>query len=160
MKIIIIILSVICFTVAFAQTKKAIRVAQTDSYKRGKEVYAKVCLSCHQIDGGGVPKLNPPLINTDYVLGNKQKLIFIVLKGMNDRIPIDDEYYSNFRLRTGRLFLFHSTYTFQGPLALFVATTTPAGLGAKIQISAHHFSIVGSLLENCCATRIQIHPEY
>ena len=95
MKIIIIILSVICFTVAFAQTKKAIRVTQTDSYKRGKEVYAKVCLSCHQIDGGGVPRLNPPLIKTDYVLGNKQKLIFIVLKGMNDRIPIDDEYYSN-----------------------------------------------------------------
>ena len=95
MKIIIIILSVICFTVAFAQTKKAIRVTQTDSYKRGKEVYAKVCLSCHQIDGGGVPRLNPPLIKTDYVLGNKQKLISIVLKGMNDRIPIDDEYYSN-----------------------------------------------------------------
>ena len=95
MKIIIIILSVICFTVAFAQTKIAIRVAQTDSYKRGKEVYAKVCLSCHQIDGGGVPKLNPPLIKVSYVTGDKKQLISIVLKGMNDRIPIDDEYYSN-----------------------------------------------------------------
>ena len=95
MKTLIIILATICFTIAFAQTKKTIPVTQSDTYKRGKEVYAKVCLSCHMVDGGGVPKLNPPLIKTDYVLGDKKKLIYIVLNGMTDRIPIDDEYYSN-----------------------------------------------------------------
>ena len=46
-------------------------------------------------DGGGVPRLNPPLIKTTYVSGDKKKLISIVLNGMTDRIPIDDEYYSN-----------------------------------------------------------------
>lgn len=65
------------------------------SMQRGKKVYDKVCLSCHMADGGGVPHLNPPLSQTSYVLGDKKKLITIVLNGMTDRIPIDDEYYSN-----------------------------------------------------------------
>jgi mono/diheme cytochrome c family protein len=65
------------------------------SMQRGKKVYDKVCLSCHMADGGGVPHLNPPLSQTGYVLGDKKKLITIVLNGMTDRIPIDDEYYSN-----------------------------------------------------------------
>ena len=67
----------------------------TASILRGKKVYDKVCLSCHMIDGGGVPHLNPPLIKTNYVVGDKKKIIGIVLNGMTDRIPIDDEYYSN-----------------------------------------------------------------
>jgi len=95
MKIAVIILATICFTVVIAQSPKVKSVTQSDSYKRGKEVYNKVCLSCHQADGGGVPRLNPPLIKSTYVSGDKKKLISIVLNGMTDRIPIDDEYYSN-----------------------------------------------------------------
>jgi len=65
------------------------------SMDRGQKVYEKVCLSCHMADGGGVPHLNPPLSQTSYVLGEKSKIIYIVLTGMTDRIPIDDEFYSN-----------------------------------------------------------------
>ena len=65
------------------------------SMDRGQKVYEKVCLSCHMADGGGVPHLNPPLSQTSYVLGDKSKIIYIVLTGMTDRIPIDDEFYSN-----------------------------------------------------------------
>ncbi len=65
------------------------------SMDRGQKVYEKVCLSCHMADGGGVPHLNPPLSQTSYVLGDKSKIIYIVLHGMTDRIPIEDEYYSN-----------------------------------------------------------------
>lgn len=65
------------------------------SVKRGEKVYTKVCLPCHMADGGGVPNMNPPLIQTSYVLGDKTKLIRIVLYGMNERVPIDGDYYSN-----------------------------------------------------------------
>ena len=65
------------------------------STQRGQKIYQLVCLSCHMIDGGGVPHLNPPLIESSYVRGDKKKLIGIVLNGMTDRIAIDDEYYSN-----------------------------------------------------------------
>ncbi len=74
----------------FAQTN-----GLKESMARGKKVYDKVCLSCHMADGGGVPKMNPPLIQTSYVLGDKKKIIYIVLHGMNDRVPIEDEYFSN-----------------------------------------------------------------
>lgn len=70
--------------------------AQTGgSMENGKKIYTKYCLSCHQADGSGVPKMNPPLIKTTWVLGNKQKLIEVLLKGMNQKIEIDDEEYEN-----------------------------------------------------------------
>jgi len=90
--------SLLCGFIAaclLAQTKPAQGNTLKASVARGKKVYEKVCLACHMVDGGGVPNMNPPLIQTSYVLGDKLKLIYIVLHGMTDRIPIEDEYYSN-----------------------------------------------------------------
>ena len=61
----------------------------------GETVFKKYCLTCHQADGGGVPNLNPPLIKTEYVLGDKERLIKIILKGFNEKIEIDGEHFSN-----------------------------------------------------------------
>ena len=63
--------------------------------ERGKKVYTQYCMACHQVDGSGVPGLNPPLEKTGHVLGSKTKLIRIVLKGMNTHEEIDGETYSN-----------------------------------------------------------------
>lgn len=65
------------------------------STNRGKIVYRKFCLSCHQPDGGGVQSLNPPLIGTSGVLGNKARLIKIVRNGLQEHVELDGEYYSN-----------------------------------------------------------------
>jgi mono/diheme cytochrome c family protein len=67
----------------------------SSSIKRGKVIYATYCLSCHQADGGGVPNMNPPLIQTSYVLGSKASLIKIVLNGFQKPVDIDGESYSN-----------------------------------------------------------------
>jgi mono/diheme cytochrome c family protein len=61
----------------------------------GKKVYDTYCLVCHQQDGAGVPRMNPPLIKTSFVLGDKKKLINIVLKGMNEEVEIEGNYYTN-----------------------------------------------------------------
>ncbi|MBC7587609.1 MAG: cytochrome c [Chitinophagaceae bacterium] len=87
-----------CIIVAASITQTtATKVQQTGvgNAERGKKIYAKECLSCHQADGGGVPRLNPPLSESSWVVGDKKKIIQIVLNGMADRIPIDGEYYSN-----------------------------------------------------------------
>lgn len=65
------------------------------SVDSGKKLYEQYCLTCHQADGGGVPKMNPPLINTSYVTGDKTKLVQWVLKGSTENVPIDGKYYSN-----------------------------------------------------------------
>lgn len=62
----------------------------------GKDIYEKYCLSCHQQDGKGVPKLNPPLIKTSYVTGDTKTLISWVLRGSGEeKVPIDGNYYNN-----------------------------------------------------------------
>lgn len=63
--------------------------------ERGKKVYTERCLTCHQIDGGGVMNMNPPLIKTKWVLGDKSQLIEIVLKGLSSGVTIDNIEYHN-----------------------------------------------------------------
>ncbi len=65
------------------------------NYEAGKKVYGQVCLSCHMTDGSGVPGLNPPLQKTDWVTGDKKRLINVVLKGLNDPITVNGEEYAN-----------------------------------------------------------------
>ena len=81
-----------------AQTKpKSVSQGGVDkaSLERGKTIYTTYCLACHQADGSGVPGLNPPLIKTKWVLGDKKQLIIILLKGMDEPIEVDGEEYSN-----------------------------------------------------------------
>jgi mono/diheme cytochrome c family protein len=65
------------------------------SIARGQIVYTARCLTCHQVDGGGVSRMNPPLINTKWVLGEKPQLIQIILKGMTTGVEIDNKQYHN-----------------------------------------------------------------
>jgi len=67
----------------------------TAAKQRGKIGYETYCLACHQADGAGVPRMNPPLIKTTFVLGDKKKLIGIVLNGLSAGVEIDGETYSN-----------------------------------------------------------------
>jgi len=79
-----------------AHTKKPVHHSGTAvSIARGKIVYGKICVACHMADGNGVPMMNPPLINTTYVLGDKTKLITIVLNGFKEDVEINGQTYSN-----------------------------------------------------------------
>ncbi len=81
----------------FAQTvhKPVTKPATVSPVVNGKKIYLQYCLSCHQADGGGVQNMNPPLIGTQYVLGDKARLIKIVLKGFNDAVEINGQTYTN-----------------------------------------------------------------
>jgi mono/diheme cytochrome c family protein len=84
------------FTASQAQIKPTPRRAVSGTpTARGKIVYTSVCLPCHMADGGGVQNMNPPLVKTTYVLGDKAALIKIVLNGFNDDVEINGQTYSN-----------------------------------------------------------------
>ncbi|MEO0065632.1 MAG: hypothetical protein RI983_958 [Bacteroidota bacterium] len=72
--------------------KQGLSISQMSN---GKKVYDLYCQACHQADGNGVPRLNPPLAGTVYVNGSKTRLIDIVLKGLSDPIEINGEEYNN-----------------------------------------------------------------
>lgn len=60
----------------------------------GKKVYNSVCLACHMRDGSGVPGMHPPLIESDFVNGEPDKLIKIVLEGLKGKVEIKGEIYN------------------------------------------------------------------
>lgn len=59
----------------------------------GKVLYLANCAACHQDDGAGIPGTHPPLTRTKWVTGSKEKLIDIVLNGLEERITIHGEVY-------------------------------------------------------------------
>lgn len=79
---------------AFCTTCSIAQKATKQSIEKGKIVFEQYCLACHQADGSGVPHLNPPLIKTSFVLGDKKKLIGIILNGLSD-VEVEGESYSN-----------------------------------------------------------------
>jgi len=64
------------------------------SMDSGKKVYTLQCLACHQADGLGAPPMNPPLTGKQ-ILGDKKKLIEIVIKGLDTHEEIDGVKYQN-----------------------------------------------------------------
>lgn len=61
----------------------------------GKMVYLQFCLACHMQNGEGVPGLYPPLIRTEYVLGDRNRLIKAILYGQEGLIEVNGEQYNN-----------------------------------------------------------------
>ena len=62
----------------------------------GKEVYTRegYCITCHQPDGKGLDASGfPPLNDTKWVVGNEERLIKLVLKGMYGPIEINGKNY-------------------------------------------------------------------
>jgi len=90
---IVLVVVIATFVSATAQTNNKLVAA---SVARGKTIYLQRCMVCHQADGGGVPKLNAPLDASSTVNGSDiSKLVKYIVKGLNDRIEIDGEFYAN-----------------------------------------------------------------
>jgi mono/diheme cytochrome c family protein len=87
-------------TALMSQTKKPAAPAKAGggmkaSIARGQQVYLQQCLACHQADAAGVQGMNPPLIKTKQVLGDKTTLVKIVLNGLTGDIEINGDEYHN-----------------------------------------------------------------
>lgn len=89
------LISIICFVIFLGLSAFQQSPGTDNQIDNGKKIYAKNCLSCHMADGGGVPGLNPPLGKTDWVTGDKVRLINVILKGLNDPIQVNGEEYVN-----------------------------------------------------------------
>ena len=60
---------------------------------RGAELYLQYCAACHQTEGRGVPDMFPPLVGTEWVSGDKGRLIRVVLHGMQGPVVVDGKQY-------------------------------------------------------------------
>ena len=60
----------------------------------GEAIYLSRCMSCHQVNGGGIAGVFPPLNDTDWVVGDKGRLIRIILDGMMGETEVQGVIYS------------------------------------------------------------------
>lgn len=60
----------------------------------GEALYLSRCMSCHQVDGNGIPGVFPPVNGTEWVTGDKGRLIRIVLDGVMGPMKIGNVTYS------------------------------------------------------------------
>ena len=59
----------------------------------GERLYETYCLPCHQGDGKGSPPRFPPVAESDWVKGDKDRLIGVVLNGLNGPIKVNGKSY-------------------------------------------------------------------
>ena len=60
----------------------------------GQRLYYVYCSACHQNDGDGAGGRFPSLVGSDWVLGEKSRLINVLLKGLEGAIEVNGEPYS------------------------------------------------------------------
>ncbi|KEQ30352.1 DUF7133 domain-containing protein [Pedobacter antarcticus] len=63
-------------------------------YPKGVLIYKSTCQTCHGPDGNGIKSLAPPLNKSEWVNGNKDKLIPIVLFGLTGPVPVNGHLYT------------------------------------------------------------------
>ncbi|HEX5024047.1 MAG TPA: cytochrome c, partial [Agriterribacter sp.] len=62
-------------------------------FPKGVNLFETICKTCHGEDGNGVTSLAPPLNNSKWVTGDKNKLIAIVLQGLTGAIKVNNKLY-------------------------------------------------------------------
>ena len=61
----------------------------------GARVYSVYCVSCHQRNGKGDGNRFPPLDSSEWVMGDKKRLIEVVLNGLNRPIEVKGKPFNN-----------------------------------------------------------------
>ncbi len=73
--------------------KGAVKAA-VDPVVAGKRHYATACLACHQANGLGLPPAFPPLVESDWVLGSEERVIRILLHGLEGPVEVNGTTYN------------------------------------------------------------------
>ena len=62
----------------------------------GQELYNIYCISCHQGDGKGAKGKISSLVGTDWVTGDKKRLINVLLNGLEGEIIVNGEAWNGY----------------------------------------------------------------
>jgi glucose/arabinose dehydrogenase/mono/diheme cytochrome c family protein len=63
-------------------------------FAAGRPLYLTTCAGCHGTDGAGIARFAPPLIGSDWVLGDTKRLALILLHGMEGPVNVAGKVYN------------------------------------------------------------------
>jgi putative membrane-bound dehydrogenase-like protein len=78
-----------------SRKKSRLDDALAKEFPRGHLIFKTVCQTCHGADGGGIQSLAPPLNQSNWVNGDKNKLISIVLFGLTGPVEVNGKMYKS-----------------------------------------------------------------
>ncbi|MFT5686936.1 MAG: mono/diheme cytochrome c family protein [Myxococcota bacterium] len=71
--------------------------------RTGEQVYAQVCIACHQANGEGLPGAFPPLVASDWAVGDPERPIKIILSGLQGPIEVKGTTYNSIMTPQGSI---------------------------------------------------------
>lgn len=73
----------------------AFKVVPLSRAQLGKKVFDTTCIACHQATGLGLPGQYPPLAGSEWAQGSEERVIRIVLHGLNGPITVKGTKFEN-----------------------------------------------------------------
>ncbi|MEO6785019.1 MAG: PQQ-dependent sugar dehydrogenase [Chthoniobacteraceae bacterium] len=67
----------------------------TDAKARGERIFLQTCIVCHQATGQGAPPVFPPLAQSDWIKGNRERAIRALCEGLGGPIRVNGADYNN-----------------------------------------------------------------
>ncbi len=71
------------------------RGEELSSVQRGEKIFTERCAMCHQATGQGVPPVFPPLAGSDWVSGDRKRLVKVLAEGLSGEITVKGVKYNN-----------------------------------------------------------------
>jgi mono/diheme cytochrome c family protein len=84
-------------------SKSEAAVPKQDPMVLGKKQYEAICITCHQPTGLGMPGVYPPLAGSEWVSGSDERLIAIVLYGLNGVVKVKGADYNGVMPTVGKV---------------------------------------------------------
>ena len=79
--------------VALASTTSSLDEDGLKLFSEGRQKYLTSCSGCHGNNGKGAARMGPPLVNSEWVLGNEVRLSLILLHGIEGPIEVAGKKY-------------------------------------------------------------------
>jgi mono/diheme cytochrome c family protein len=78
---------------ASLQTQNPLNEAGQKQFVAGRQLFLTTCAACHGSDGAGLNRFAPPLIGSDWVLGDEKRLVLLVLHGLEGPVDVNGKRY-------------------------------------------------------------------
>ncbi|HYE33385.1 MAG TPA: c-type cytochrome [Methylomirabilota bacterium] len=81
-------------TLPLLRTNAAAAEVSPQEMERGRTLYLRNCVICHQVTGMGMPGTFPPLAKSDFLMNERERSIRAVVEGMSGEITVNGKRYN------------------------------------------------------------------
>jgi mono/diheme cytochrome c family protein/glucose/arabinose dehydrogenase len=73
--------------------QKVLTENERKQFVAGRQIYLTNCSGCHGTNGEGLNRFAPPLVNSEWVLGDEKRLVLLLLHGLEGPLDVNGKKY-------------------------------------------------------------------